>query len=71
VPKDFYEEEVLFKDPEELMVLYSYIEDGNTKQIHENGDIKEEIDQQKKREKENIAKIGGEITAQQVDQKEL
>lgn len=44
---DFYDEEVLFKDPEELMILYSYLEDGNRKQILEIGDITEEIDQQK------------------------
>ena len=47
VPQDFYDEEVLFQDPEELMVLYSYLEDGNRKQIHETGDLQEEIDQQK------------------------
>ena len=41
---DFYDEEVLFKDPEELMILYSYLEDGNRKQILEIGDITEEID---------------------------
>ena len=45
VPGDFYEEEVLFKDPEELMGLYQYLEDGNRKQIDENGNIQEEIDQ--------------------------
>ena len=41
---DFYDEEVYFKDPEELMILYSYLEDGNRKQILEIGDITEEID---------------------------
>ena len=50
VPGDFYEEEVLFKDPEELMSLFQYHEDGNRKQIDENGNIQEEIDQQKTRE---------------------
>jgi hypothetical protein len=50
---DFYDEEVLFKDPEELMILYSYLEDGNRKQILEIGDITEEIDQQKQRGLEN------------------
>jgi len=50
VPVDFYDEEVLFKDPEELMILYSFLEDGNRVQILGNGDIKEEIDQQKARE---------------------
>lgn len=63
VPVDFYDEEVLFKDPEELMILYQYLEDGNRKQINENGDIKEEIDTQKQREILNTTKIGGEIAA--------
>jgi hypothetical protein len=35
---------VLFKEPEELLKLYSYHEDVNRKQIHEIGDIREEID---------------------------
>lgn len=41
---DFYDEEVLFKEAEELMIIYSYLEDGNRKQILEIGDITEEID---------------------------
>lgn len=53
VPQDFYDEEVLFKDPEELMILYSYLEDGNRKQIDENGDIQEEIEDQTTREIKN------------------
>lgn len=36
VPADFYDEDVLFNDPEELMLIYSYLEDKNTKRI---GDI--------------------------------
>lgn len=45
------------------MILYQYLEDGNRKQINENGDIKEEIDTQKQREILNTTKIGGEIAA--------
>ena len=33
VPADFYDEDVLFQDPEELMLIYSYLEDKNTKRI--------------------------------------
>jgi len=61
VPSDFYNEEVLFKEAEELMSLYSYLEDGNRKQIHEVGDIREECDKQKQRETEIKSRIGGEI----------
>jgi len=43
------------------MVLYSYLEDGNRKQIIGNGDISEEIDKQKQREVEIYDRIGGEI----------
>ena len=71
VPGDFYEEEVLMKDPEELMGLYQYLEDGNRKQIDENGNIQEEIDQQKVRQIQNITQIGGEIDVQERAKKKL
>jgi hypothetical protein len=46
------------------MRIYQYLEDGNRKQINENGDIKEEIDIQKQRQMVNTNKIGGEISSQ-------
>ena len=59
------------KDPEELMSLYQYLEDGNRKQIDENGNIQEEIDQQKVRQIQNITQIGGEIDVQERAKKKL
>lgn len=61
VPADYYDEPVLWDDPEDLMTLYSSLEDANRKRIDENGDINEEIEQQRQREIEIKAKIGGEI----------
>ena len=44
VPADFYDEDVLYEDPEELMVIYSYLEEQNRKKINDIGDINEQID---------------------------
>lgn len=36
VDDKFFDEDILFKKPDELMLIYSYLEDKNTKRI---GDI--------------------------------
>jgi len=33
VDKDFYEEDILYKDPQQLMDNFSYLEDQNLKNI--------------------------------------
>lgn len=33
VPKDYYDEKILFEDPEQLMAVFSYLEDQNLKSI--------------------------------------
>lgn len=65
VPPDFYDEDVLYDDPEELMVIYSYLEEQNRKKISDIDDINEQIDEQKNREKEVRQRIGGEILVQE------
>lgn len=33
VPKDYYDEKILFDDPEQLMEVFSYLEEQNLKNI--------------------------------------
>ena len=64
VPGDFYDEEVLFKDPSQLTELFKYLSESARKQISDIDDIRAEIDTQKGKEIENKQRIGGEIRAQ-------
>lgn len=64
MPGDFYDEEVLFKDPNQLMELFKYLRDTAIKQISDIDDIRAEIDTQKIKEIDNKLRIGGEINNQ-------
>lgn len=63
MPGDFYDEEVLFKEPSQLTELFKYLSESARKQISDIDDIRAEIDTQKGNENENKQLIGGEIRA--------
>ena len=63
VPADYYDEDVLFKNPDELMLIYSYLEDKNTKRINDMQSIEDQIEKELVREKLMKTSIGGEIQA--------
>ena len=71
VPKDYYDEKILFDDPEQLMEVFSYLEEQNLKNIQSAQDIEQDLDKEKALEIRIHQEIGGEIDTQQAVQKEL
>ena len=71
VPEDFYDEEILFESPNQLMDIYSYLEEQNLKKIKDQQDIEDQLEQEKIREMNVKAKIGGEIQVQEDSKREL
>ena len=71
MPKDYYDEKILFDDPEQLMEVFSYLEEQNLKNIQSAQDIEQDLDKEKALEIRIHQEIGGEIDTQQAVQKEL
>mgnify|MGYP006102940847 FL=1 len=61
VPKDYYDAKLLFDDPEQLMAVFSYLEDQNLKSIQNAQDIEQDLDKEKALEIRVHQEIGGEI----------
>ena len=71
VPKDYYDEKILFEDPEQLMAVFSYLEDQNLKSIQNAQDLEQDLDKERATELRIHEEIGGEIETQQAIKKDL
>lgn len=63
VPKDYYDEQILFDDPDQLMEVFAYLEEQNLKNIQSAQDIEQDLDKEKAQEIKKRKEIGGEIEA--------
>lgn len=41
VPEDYYDEDILYDDTEQLMDIYSFLEEQNLKRIRESQDVED------------------------------
>ena len=64
VPKDYYDEKILFEDQSQLMEVFSYLEEQNLKNIQSAQDIEQDLDKEKALEIRIHQEIGGEIETQ-------
>lgn len=71
VPKDYYDEKILFEDQSQLMEVFSYLEEQNLKNIQSAQDIEQDLDKEKALEIRIHQEIGGEIDTQQAVKKDL
>lgn len=47
VPDDFYEDEILYDDPDQLLARFEYLEDANLKNVLKTQDIEESLEKNK------------------------
>jgi hypothetical protein len=71
VGEDFFEEDILFDDPEQLSDIYAYLEEINLKRIRESQDLEEQLETEKYREIKVQSDIGGAIAIQEQAKFEL
>ena len=64
VGDDYYNEEILFSDPDQLMEIYSQLEEQNLKKINECQDIELQLELQQQLDKEVRQVKGDQIKAQ-------
>ena len=65
MPPDFYNEDIIFEEPEELMNIFSYHEEQNLKKIRESQEIEDQLEMEKEREAKVKKEIGNEIIEQE------
>ena len=61
VPDDFYEDEILYDNPEQLLARFEYLEDANLKNVLKTQDIEESLEKNHQDEEAMKKLIGGEI----------
>ena len=66
VGDDFYDEEILFKDPNQLMEIYSLLEEQNLKKISECQDVELQLENQQQLDKE-VRMVKGQQIKEQTD----
>lgn len=60
VPNDFYDEDILFDSPDQLIDIFSLLEEQNLKKIRACQDIEEGLEKEKQDEITAITEKGGE-----------
>jgi hypothetical protein len=59
VPNDFYDEEILFDGPDQLIDIFSLLEEQNLKKIRACQDIEEQLEKEKLDEHTAVKTMGG------------
>ena len=71
VPDDFYEDEILYTQPEQLLARFEYLEDANLKNVLKTQDIEESLEKNIQDEIAMRKLIGGEIHEQMETKRDL
>jgi hypothetical protein len=71
LPEDFYEENMLFEEPEKLMDVFTQLEEQNLTNISKTQELEESMEKMKQKEIRTHKTIGGELSQQQAVKKEL
>ena len=71
VPRDFYEEELLFDEPERLMDVFTQLEEQNLQNISKTQEYDEALEKIVQQEEATHLKIGGELEQQIAVKREL
>ena len=61
VPRDYYDEQILFDDPDQLMEVFAYLEEQNLKNIQSAQDLEQDLDKERALEIKKRREIGGQI----------
>lgn len=61
VPDDFYDDDILYDHPDQLMERFTSLEDANLKNVLKTQDIEESLEKLMQSEKLTRKEIGGEI----------
>ena len=70
-PESYYAEEILFNDPEQLMEIFTDLEEKNLKNIRKTQEYEEALEVQKKLEKDIQEEIGGKLKSREAAKREI
>lgn len=71
VPEDFYDEKILFEEPEQLMQIFTNLEEKNLDIIKKSQDTEQTLEIKKQQEERTKLQIGGEIAIQEAAKHDL
>ena len=71
LPEDFYEETLLFDEPERLMDVFTQLEEQNLTNISKTQEYEESLEKMKQKEIKTHKMIGGELEQQQAVKRDL